>query len=310
MRWNARWRGIVLAALVLATAARTSAQQDRAEGEGEVERSDGEARVHFRLGRAYYESGRFAEAAEEFEEAYEHSGRAQLLYNVFLARRDAGQLDQAIEALKKYLEGVPEAKRDALEARLESIKRLRGQRERSAGEGETTSEPGSGEVADQGEAADEEAGTEGAGAGEATTEEGGSKGEGGPAGDPVVQDDGGGGRSSIPWIVMSVGGALLAGGTITGVLALKEEKDLEGQCGPDGTSCPPGFESQTDRGQTLATTTDVLLAVGGVAVGAGVVLLFLLDDDTTERAPTTPDSPTASVGCSANGCLGQLRLSF
>src|SRR4051794_6738550 len=57
--------------------------------------SDDEARVHFRLGTAYYDSGRFAQAAEEFKQAHELSQRPQLLYNLFLAYRDAGDLVHA-----------------------------------------------------------------------------------------------------------------------------------------------------------------------------------------------------------------------
>ena len=53
-----------------------------------------EARAHFQLGRTLYDGGRFEEAAREFVQAYELSHRAQLLYNIFLAWRDALKVDK------------------------------------------------------------------------------------------------------------------------------------------------------------------------------------------------------------------------
>jgi tetratricopeptide (TPR) repeat protein len=83
---------------------------------------DEEARSHFRLAQAQYEVGHFAEAAEAFERAYALSGRAQLLYNLYLAHRDAGHVVEAADALRNYLaratgiEGEP-----LLRARLEAL---------------------------------------------------------------------------------------------------------------------------------------------------------------------------------------------
>jgi tetratricopeptide (TPR) repeat protein len=62
-----------------------------------------QARAHFRLGRAHYDNGNFAQAAVEFEEAYRISQRAALLYNIYLAYRDANDTRNAAEALRKYL---------------------------------------------------------------------------------------------------------------------------------------------------------------------------------------------------------------
>ena len=56
---------------------------------GQPPSDDEAARRHFRLGQAYYQNGQFPEAAAEFEQAYQLSGRPQLLYNIYLAHRDA-----------------------------------------------------------------------------------------------------------------------------------------------------------------------------------------------------------------------------
>jgi tetratricopeptide (TPR) repeat protein len=82
------------------------------------------ARRHFRVGQAHYDNGDFAEAAVEFEEAYRLSQRPALLYNVYLAHRDALHVREAYSALQRYLERVPDAPdRDALEARLVNMER-------------------------------------------------------------------------------------------------------------------------------------------------------------------------------------------
>ncbi len=88
----------------------------------EQDMGDIQARGHFRLGRQYYEQGRFADAAQEFEIAFGLSGRAQLLYNVYLAYRDAQDLPNAARALRGYLSSVPYAPdHEHLSARLAQL---------------------------------------------------------------------------------------------------------------------------------------------------------------------------------------------
>ena len=74
------------------------------------------ARMRYQAGLAKYDAGLFAEAAEEFEAAYQASPRPELLYNIYLARRDAGQTERAIDALRRYLPHVDD---EATHHRLE-----------------------------------------------------------------------------------------------------------------------------------------------------------------------------------------------
>src|SRR5262245_52034956 len=93
-----------------------------AEQESAMQAADEEARKHFQIGKLLLDSGRFQEATTEFESAYRLSGRPQLLYNLYIAHRDAGNTDKAVEALRGYLEKVPDAPdRINLEARLASL---------------------------------------------------------------------------------------------------------------------------------------------------------------------------------------------
>ena len=296
-----RWiLGLVLSALV-ATALPAAAQEDD------------EARVHFRLGRAYYDSGRFEEAAREFQQAYDLSQRATLLYNVFIAWRDAGQLGPAIEALELYLARVPDApERDNLEARLASMRRLH-QQQAAARTASQTRETGT-----QGTTTTTTTTTTGATSTETTPAE--TTGTTGGTSEPDTGDDtrpappdlrpagggDGGGAALVPWIVIGVGGAVVIAGAVTGAMALSAESELEEMCPMD--ECPDDdFVDTRDSGQTLATVTDILLVTGVLAVGAGVALLFLLDD--SSPVESYPDA-SASAACTPDGCALTFRSSF
>jgi hypothetical protein len=64
--------------------------------------SDQQARVHFRAGRGLYDAGRFEQAAQEFEQAYQLSQRPELLFNAYVAFRDANDLGGAVRSLGAY----------------------------------------------------------------------------------------------------------------------------------------------------------------------------------------------------------------
>ncbi len=74
------------------------------------------------------------------------------------------------------------------------------------------------------------------------------------------------------WIAVGVGGALLAGGAVTGVLALKANDTINDEC-PDG--CYSQQYEELDRRKKLALTTDVLLPAGGAVAATGIVLLIV-----------------------------------
>jgi hypothetical protein len=97
--------------------------------------------------------------------------------------------------------------------------------------------------------------------------------------------------SPLPWIALGVGGAGLAVGAVTGVMALGVRSDLSESC-PDGT-CHPENEDEGARMEddlseyhTLGTISGIGFGIGLAGVATGVVLLL-----------TTPDqSSTANAG--------------
>jgi tetratricopeptide (TPR) repeat protein len=169
-----------------------ASSEQAAEEQRAMQAMDAEARQHFQLGRTFYDSGRFQQAVEEFEAAYKLSGRPQLLYNVYVAQRDVGELQEAVDALRAYLDQVPDAPdRVNLKARLESLEaQAKRQAEQEALAAKASAQP----VAE-------------------------------PKTRTEIQ------RSKVPFIVAGAGGGMLLGSVITGVLAKGKADDLDESCG-------------------------------------------------------------------------------
>lgn len=252
--------------------------------EGDMD--DERARGAFRLGRQYYEQGQFAQAATEFERAYGLSGRGQLLFNAYLAYRDAGDQANALRTLRGYLAAVPEAEdREHLEARAEALAASVSEAEMR--EAETRARE---EAARQAQQEAEEARRRAA------------------SGPGVRHVDG----EAWPWAILGVGGAMLITGAITGGLAISERGSLDTNC--PIMLCPVDFDLQgaQDNISTLALVTDVMLIGGAVLAGTGLILAIVLGprDEPLEDAEPTAPPPEASAGCTTDGCSASLRMRF
>jgi hypothetical protein len=92
-----------------------------------------------------------------------------------------------------------------------------------------------------------------------------------PAGpvEPAEHTDSG--PPALAWIALSIGGAGLAVGTITGVMALSMQSQLEEDC--EDAECEPAFHDDVDSYNRLRTISFVSLGIGAVGVGTGLVLL-------------------------------------
>jgi len=257
---------------VVESAPADPAGQQRAVEQQAMMAMDEEARQHFQLGRTFYDSGRFQQAVEEFEAAYKLSGRPQLLYNVYVAQRDVGELQKAVDALRAYLDQVPDAPdRVNLKARLSSL------------EAQAKRQSEQEELARQAAAKPDAPAT--------------------PTSRTEVKP------SVVPWIVTGAGGALLVGSVITGVLAKGKADDLDKVCG--GTSCPSSEQSNIDSTRTLAITTDVLWTVGAATVITGVVLWLTGALDEERQVPIALNfEPTFAASSTPTGATTTLRGRF
>lgn len=300
---------LVLLSLLLAAPAVVHAQEAAPESTesmaqsttSEGDMADAQARAHFRLGAQYYEGGRFAEAAQEFEIAFGLSGRGQLLYNVYLAYRDAQDTPNAARALRGYLTAVPDAAdREHLQARLAALEATvtadqEAEAARAAQEAEQHRQ------VEEAERRAVEAELRAQHQAEAQTS-----------------------RPWWPWLLAG-GGAVLAGvGVGLGVVASQDADALRASCviaSPTtglaqpldrGAACAPSVDLASRRStiQSEAAAADALWITGAVVGVTGIVLALVLPDERADAAPAATPPPQVSGGCSPTGCFGSVTVSF
>ncbi len=101
----------------------------------------------------------------------------------------------------------------------------------------------------------------------------------------------------------AVGGAGIMTGVVSLVIMLKTQSTLDENCTPEGSGhvCPPAYEDDLDRFRMARTLTTVGFVVGAVGLGAGVTLLHL-----EPEAPGPAKAPAVSawVGPGSVGISG------
>lgn len=75
----------------------------------DVSDRDQQARLRFEQGRAAYGDGRYRDAWAHFHEAYQLSGRPELLFNIGQTADRLGQEGDAVKAFTMYLQRLPDA---------------------------------------------------------------------------------------------------------------------------------------------------------------------------------------------------------
>lgn len=240
----------------------------------ETQMSDDRARAHFRLGREFYELGRFAQAAAEFQAAFELSGRAELLYNIYLAHRDAQNLGAAETALREFLLRNPDAPGHAqLSARLSALSEENAARNARA----------ESEAAALAAAADAE---------RRLLE------------NQEAMNDANRSRPIWPWFLVGGGVLLVGGGLALGAVSSSDASALRAEC-PVGNQCAPSVGLEARRGdiQARLLVADVLWVGGALLTASGLVLAFTLDDERSSPV-------TVSPAISGSGAAFEMRGSF
>lgn len=241
---------------------------------------DERAREHFRIATAYYDEGRFREAAAQFEEAYELSRRPELLYNAYIAYRDAHETADAARTLESFLAESPDAPdRVNLQARLEELRRAVAEEEAEQ-ERLATAQA-------QAEAERRRAEAEAARAAQAESQ-------------PEIW----------PWIILGVGGATAIAGAVVAGLALNDANALLEMC--TDTRCMVSSQENLDEmrneAKNLALAADIMLFGGGAIAVTGLILGLALG--LPGGGGETADEPQATLECGPGFCGGRLRGSF
>lgn len=237
------------------------------------------ARSHFRVGQSLYREGRFADAAREFEEAHLLSQRPTLLYNAYLAWRDAGQVSDSARVLRTYLDANPEAEdaavlRDRLVAMEAQVQQQREQTEAEEAERARLEEE-SAQLAREAEEQRSRA---------EQAEEG---------------------RSPVPWIIGGVGAALVVAAVAPALVAKDRADTLETLCMND--DCANGLRDTRDEGRRAAILADVFWGVGTAALITSVVMFVVRGGDNEE---TTAPPAEAGAACTSDGCMATAQVRF
>lgn len=218
---------------------------------------DVEARLLYQAGVSAYDAGRFEEALERFQRAYELSGREMLLYNIATAAERARQDEIALDAYERFLEAEPETH---LRGRVETvIARLRSEIEQARVRSK--------HAAIDAEALDAkkepqpliELGTQG------------SMSESKPSGPAGI-------------ITLAAGGAVLVAGAVTFGMGLSDRARVESPA-EGARDWQRDAARSYERGPALLTTGIIALPVGATLTAAGVILMVKGADKTSDADP-------------------------
>jgi tetratricopeptide (TPR) repeat protein len=223
------------------------------------DRAPPEALAHYERGRASFRAGHYREAIVELRAALElDPTSANLLYNVAYTSELLGETRDAIDYYRRYLVALPENQKEERDKVLVTLRRLEGRMS------EHLRAAASPQPAPQA---------------------------------PTTSQ--GFGRADV-WFWSSLGGgvALLAAGTITGVIALQDEHELKTfVAGRDGTLARR--TSLINQTHALALSSDIMTGAGAALV-VTAALLFVLrqpaertEQDTAPRAFLSTDGRSA-----------------
>jgi len=210
---------------------------------------DTRARELFQKGDKDYAEGRYDEAYKEFQEAYDLSGRAQLLFNISNALERLGRYQEAAEALEKYLSSGKVKDKDVVHKRIVNLKKR---------VDEKKAEDEAAEKKRQEEAAAAAAKPE-------------------PVVPPPPPPPPPKPFPILPVALLGAGGVALVGAGIFGVLTLGARSDADAGCkdGAGGRLCTADGQSASDRDGTFSLVTDIALVSGVVLGSVGAYFLFV-----------------------------------
>jgi hypothetical protein len=109
--------------------------------------------------------------------------------------------------------------------------------------------------------------------------------QGGP---PPGAESQGGGSKTLGFVLIGLGGAGVAVGSVFGALALGTRSELDTRCPPDKSQCPAETQGDIDSLKTSATVSTVGFAVGGAAVVGGLIVLLTSKSSTAAASQKPP----------------------
>lgn len=273
-----------LALLAAAPAGRARADQPgapRSEGADDDEK----ARELFRLAESHYAAGRYEKAVVLYDEAYQLSGRAELLLAMVNAHERIGDYPKAIARLRDYLKHPRARNATSLRDRLRRLEAA--ERDREA-ENDRLRKL---ELADQERARELRRLREDRERTEATAEV-----EAGPTG-----------PSNRTAYLLLGGGAVGLGGAVTfGIISRRAGQDAQDRCAEEGGLCRGSAQNALDREKRFALFADISAAVGIGSAAVGVYLLLRNQGAPREARSALRIEPALVPGGLGVGLAGDL----
>jgi len=257
---NGRWRGRRVLAFGLCTALLAGSFPLGAQSDDE------NARRHFESGAAYLQQSDYENALREFQAAYALSKRPPLLLNIANVYERMGKLQEAVDALSKYLEEDPKSpERTTHETRIANLKKRIEAMPRPAPTPTTPAPAASSPPAAPPPATAAPVAAP-------------------PPAPPPSEPN------RVPaFISFGIGGAAAVGAVVTGLIAKGKYDDADEKCKP---SCSDDTVSSI---KSMALVSDVLSGVAVVGVGVGAILL-LTSGGSRESASGAKPSVGGGVG--------------
>ena len=110
--------------------------------------------------------------------------------------------------------------------------------------------------------------------------------------------------SNLPaYLLLGTGVVGVAVGSIFGARVLSKKSSLDEVCKPDKEHCPTSAQGDIDAMRSAATFSTVGFAVGGVALGAGVIMLLV-----SKSSSSSADAKTAPAHATLTPLVGPTSI--
>jgi tetratricopeptide (TPR) repeat protein len=251
-------------AVPLAAAAQPAPEQPGVGGE-----DDAAYRLYLE-GDRLYAQGRYEEAVARFLEAYEKSGRDELLFNLANTYERMGRYAEAAEALERYAASPRAVDVEAVRQRIRSIQERAAEvRIRSEELERLRARPPCPD----------------------------------PITCPVLEPEP---EASDRWayVLLGTGGVGVVAGVVFAFTARAAGSDAEALCAPGGL-CPAEAQTELDRERRFALAADLSIGLGLVSLAGGAYWLWRAhrDDDPPERTRVAPVGVPGGVGIGVAGAF-------
>ncbi len=246
-----------------------------------------------------YDVGKYAEAIDYYQKAYEIGGDPPMLYNIAQSYRLNDQPADAVRFYRRYLQRAPSARnKDDVERKIAELEKMVEERRKApvAAPPPTpppaTPPPSTPSAAASAPVQPTPPSSSSSSSSPTTTIEGGATTatDGNP---PTLQDDGGGSpvRKIVGWSFVGLGAAAAVGAVIEGLVAKKYSDKVTSASQSHGTT---EFDAGWEKEGKNANTAMLGLAIGaGAAVAAGIILVATAPSASEAPADVPAAPPTA-----------------